>query len=324
MLGDYIEIAAKKQSSSLHFKKAIFWLYVYVFYINIYKNHLSLTRYHAIVALIMKIQTTLSPIDALKWYAAMDVDAVLSTDPNRWVVKAIAPKLGSASTLHSVRNDNKSNVIPEFAQQISGTNKEQNGVSSRSLVDDVTTLEQLKESLLSFNGCDLKKTATNTVFSDGISTSKIMFIGEAPGASEDATGIPFCGDSGKLLDNMISTIGLSRQKNIYITNTIFWRPPANRRPTQDEVEMCRPFVEKHIALIQPDLLILVGATAVTSLLGDLQISKIRQEYYQYQNQYLTKSITTTALFHPAYLMRQPFQKKATWYDLLKIQEFLGG
>ena len=249
------------------------------------------------------MKTTLSAKDSLKWYAAMDVEHVLSTDPNRWVVTPKpAPQIRQAQQIPTLLVDNNS--------------------TSRALADAATNLEQLQSSLLAFNGCDLKKTATHTVFADGNSTAKIMLIGEAPGSSEDETGIPFCGDSGKLLDNLLATINLSREANIYISNAVFWRPPANRRPTKEEVEICRPFVEKHIALIRPDLLILVGATAVTSLLGDFEITKIRQEYHQYQNQYLTKPITTTAIFHPAYLMRQPFQKKAMWFDLLKIQEFL--
>ena len=279
----------------------------------------------------MNKNETISPIDALKWYDAMDVDSVLSTDPNRWAkvlhkvsssseLVATSGGVGRKSDLILPEIPTNARALPRIAE--SGISQS-DSLSSRILADKSTNLEELKAALLAFDGCDLKKTATNTVFGDGISTSKIMLIGEAPGASEDATGIPFCGESGKLLDNMISTIGLTRSKNVYITNTIFWRPPANRRPTNEEIEICRPFVEKHIALVQPDLLILVGATAVTSLLGDLQISKIRQEYYQYKNQYLAKPITTTALFHPAYLLRQPFQKKATWSDLLKIQEFLG-
>lgn len=185
------------------------------------------------------------------------------------------------------------------------------------------SLKELKDSVLNFTGCDLKKTAINTVFADGVESSKIMVIGEAPGATEDKQGIPFCGDSGQLLDNMLASIGLSRKTNIYITNIIFWRPPANRRPTTEEVALCLPFVERHIAIIKPKLIILVGSTAVTSLLGDgLQISKIRQEYYNYKNKYLDYPITTTALFHPAYLMRQPMQKKTTWHDLRKIKEFI--
>ncbi len=195
--------------------------------------------------------------------------------------------------------------------------------ASRELADSANTIAELREIVMNFDGCELKKLATNTVFADGNPKAKIMLIGEAPGASEDAQGIPFCGDSGKLLDKMLASIGLSRESNAYITNTIFWRPPANRQPTTEEIEICRPFVEKHIALIDPALIILVGSTAATSLLGNnAGISKIRQEYYQYTNQYLQKPITTTALFHPAYLLRQPMQKKTTWYDLLKIQQYI--
>lgn len=198
-----------------------------------------------------------------------------------------------------------------------------NTTTSRSLADNATTLDELKLIVSNFDGCEIKKAATNTVFGDGMRDAKIMVIGEAPGASEDALGVPFCGDSGKLLDNMLKSIGLYRDKNFYITNTIFWRPPANRAPTPEEIEICRPFVEKHIALINPSLLILVGATAVTSLLGNhLQISKVRQEYYMYNNQYLKSPITTTAIFHPAYLLRQPMQKKTSWYDLLKIKGYI--
>ena len=176
---------------------------------------------------------------------------------------------------------------------------------SRSIVDSITNIDDLKNALMNFDGCSLKFGAKNTVFGDGVRESEIMLIGEAPGATDDETGIPFCGESGILLGNMLKSIGLVREKNFYITNTMFWRPPANRAPTDEEIEICRPFVEKHIALIKPKLLILVGSTAVTSLLGKhLQISKIRQEYYNYTNKYLvysknTDGITTTALFHPA-------------------------
>ncbi|MES2215045.1 MAG: uracil-DNA glycosylase [Pseudomonadota bacterium] len=195
--------------------------------------------------------------------------------------------------------------------------------SSNEPQDKASMLAALKNKVMSFDLCALKHTATNTVFGDGAIDASIMIIGEAPGATEDAEGIPFCGESGKLLDNMLASIGLSRKTNVYITNTAFWRPPGNRRPSDEEIEQCRPFVEEHIAIIDPKLLILVGSTAVESLLGKhLQISKIRQEHYHYTNKCLTRSITTTALFHPAYLLRQPMQKKTTWYDLLKIKEFL--
>jgi DNA polymerase len=238
--------------------------------------------------------------NALNWYDIMEID--LLSPPKKQKSSTKLPNPGIAI--------NNKKVADEVA------------VGSRALADKASNLEELKNAVMNFAGIDLKNTAMNTVFSDGV-VSNIMFIGEAPGASEDEQGIPFCGQSGQLLDNMLLSIGLSRKENIYITNTIFWRPPANRRPTNEEIEICRPFVEKHIALIKPKLLVLVGATALTSLLGEhLQISRIRQEYYQYTNQYLSTAITTTAIFHPAYLLRQPFQKKSTWYDLLKIQQFL--
>jgi DNA polymerase len=195
--------------------------------------------------------------------------------------------------------------------------------SSRELANRATSLDELKNIIENFDGCELKNFATNTVFADGTRGAPILLVGEAPGAKEDEEGIPFCGESGILLDKMLEAIGLSRKNNVYITNTIFWRPPANRRPTSSEIAICRPFVEKHIALAKPKLIILVGSTAITSLLGkEFGISEVRQEIHQYQNEYLDKPISTTAIFHPAYLLRQPMQKKTTWYDLLKIKDFI--
>lgn len=195
--------------------------------------------------------------------------------------------------------------------------------NARESANSASTISQLRNCVKNFEGCSLKSFAKNTVFSDGIESAKILLIGEAPGAKEDEQGIPFCGESGQLLDKMMATIGLCRRKNTYITNTVFWRPPANRRPTNEEIEICKPFVEKHIALIKPKLIILVGGTATTSLLGTSEgISYIRQNNHSYMNQYLSESIKTTAIFHPAYLLRQPMKKKDTWYDLLKIQKII--
>lgn len=194
---------------------------------------------------------------------------------------------------------------------------------ARKLATAAQNIDELKKYVEEFDGCALKNFAANTVFADGTRDAKVLLVGEAPGANEDKYGIPFCGESGKLLDKMLETINLARDKNTYITNTIFWRPPGNRRPTQDEIDVCRPFVEKHIALIDPELIILVGATAATSLLGKHEgISKIRRNSYQYNNDYLSSTKTVMALFHPAYLLRQPSQKKETWFDLIKIQQFL--
>lgn len=191
---------------------------------------------------------------------------------------------------------------------------------TRELADKAKTLEQLKEIVMNFDKLSICKTAINTVFSDGKADAKIIAIGEAPGASEDEQGIPFCGASGFLLDKMFSSVGLSRLHNIYITNTVFWRPPGNRRPTPEETMVCLPFVEKHIALINPDLLLLVGATACSSILANCDsISKIKSKKHTYTNRYLAKEIPVEIIFHPAYLLRQPKMKKDTWFDLLKIK-----
>jgi uracil-DNA glycosylase len=214
-------------------------------------------------------------------------------------------------------------TLPELTKKQATKEPSKNSLDARNLADNAKSLDELRKIIENFEGCDLKNFANKTVFSDGPADAKILLIGEAPGASEDEQGVPFCGESGIMLDRMLESIGLSRTRNAYITNSIFWRPPANRRPTPGEIEICKPFVEKHIALIKPELIILVGGTATTALLGNKQnISDIRENYYEYTNQYLEKPILTTAIFHPAFLLRQPSKKKDTWFDLLKIRDLL--
>ncbi|MCE2926365.1 MAG: uracil-DNA glycosylase [Rickettsiales bacterium] len=194
--------------------------------------------------------------------------------------------------------------------------------SARAIADRCQTLEELKEAVMAFDGCALKKTAIKTVFADGNPNAKIMLIGEAPGAQEDIQGIPFCGPSGLLLDKMLASIGLSRD-SIYITNTVFWRPPGNRQPSKEETAICLPLVEKHIALIAPKLIILSGGTATSTLLSqDTSISKLRGKFYAYQNNYLPSEIQTAVTYHPSYLLRTPAQKKSAWADLLMIKKQL--
>lgn len=250
----------------------------------------------------------------IKWLNEMGIDYYFSLEKDsKNLVKEISPK--------------KDKHLLKINEELAKSNALDRGnleMESRVLANKASSILELKQMVENFEGCELKNFATNTVFADGIESAEIMLIGEAPGATEDERGIPFCGESGKLLDNMLATIGISRTKNAYITNTIFWRPPANRKPTDHEISVCKPFVEKHIALIKPKLIILVGSTATTSLLGKNQgITFIRQNDYPYTNQYLTDAITTTAIFHPAYLLRQPMQKKVTWFDLLKIKEKYG-
>ena len=194
---------------------------------------------------------------------------------------------------------------------------------ARQLADNAKDIDELKQAVENFDGyLDIKKLATNTVFGEGNRNAEIMIIGEAPGNSEDLEGRPFCGYSGQLLDSMFKSIGLNRE-SLYITNTLFWRPPGNRTPTQEETDICRPFVEKHIALINPKLIICMGATALKDLINtDLTITKARREIFLYTNKYLDREIKTTPLFHPSYLLRQSIKKKNTWGDLLNIKNIL--
>ena len=182
--------------------------------------------------------------------------------------------------------------------------------------------ENLRNEVLKLD-CNLKDVATNVVLGDGNPDSEIMFIGEAPGAEEDKIGKPFVGQAGKLFDEMISYIGLSRSKNIYITNIVFWRPPGNRTPTSQEILTCLPLTRKHIKLINPKILILMGNVAAKSLLSIREgISKIREKNHLYTDQESKISIPVKAIYHPAYLLRNPIEKKKVWTDLKDLHKYL--
>jgi DNA polymerase len=185
------------------------------------------------------------------------------------------------------------------------------------------SLEELRAALEAFDGCPLKATATNLVFSDGNPAARVMLIGEAPGADEDRVGRPFVGVSGQLLDRMLATVGFDRTR-IYITNVLFWRPPGNRTPTPAEVAACLPFVERHVELVAPELLILAGnAAAKTLLLRNEGITRIHGKWFEYQTAGMPRPIPVMPIYHPAYLLRAPAQKRDAWRDLLQIQQRLG-
>ncbi len=170
--------------------------------------------------------------------------------------------------------------------------------------------------------CNLKEIATNVVFSDGNHNSNVMLVGEAPGAKEDLEGRPFVGDAGKLLDKMLDFIQLSR-KNFYISNIVFWRPPGNRTPNDSEISVCLPITRKHIKIINPKLLILIGNIASKNLLNIKEgITKIRGKKHIYIDPDNNLRIPARVIFHPAYLLRNPIEKKKTWDDLLEIDEFI--
>ena len=184
--------------------------------------------------------------------------------------------------------------------------------------DKTKRLDLLKKTIINLKNCDLKKGAKNIVFSDGNPKSKIMLIGEAPGANEDQEGLPFVGRAGQLLDKMLSAISLDRNK-VYISNIINYRPPDNRRPTEEEIKRYLPFITKHIEIIDPKIIVLLGSTAMNALVGNsIVISKMRGKWIEKQFGSCKTSIIIT--FHPAFLMRQPAQKKLSWIDLKMIRD----
>jgi DNA polymerase len=184
--------------------------------------------------------------------------------------------------------------------------------------DKASNLESLKKSIQNIKNCSLKNNATNMVFSDGNPKSKIMLIGEAPGANEDQEGLPFVGRAGILLDKMLASINLDRKK-VYISNIINYRPPDNRRPTDEEIKRYLPFITKHIEIINPKILVLLGSTSMNALIGnEVVISKMRGKWIEKKFGNCKTSVIIT--FHPAFLMRQPAQKKMAWIDLKLIRD----
>jgi DNA polymerase len=196
--------------------------------------------------------------------------------------------------------------------------------SARALAAAAGSLAELEAALRGFDGCSLKMTATSTVFCDGVPGSRVMLVGEAPGADEDRQGKPFVGVSGQLLDRMLGWIGLDRATNVYIANAIYWRPPGNRPPTTAEVAACLPFIQRQIELASPEILVLLGASAAQALLGTTGgIGRLRGRWHDYRLP-SGRSLQTIATFHPAYLLRSPGQKRESWRDLLTIKNKLSG
>jgi uracil-DNA glycosylase len=184
------------------------------------------------------------------------------------------------------------------------------------------TLDELRDRLAAFEGCALKTTATQLVFEDGVRDARIMLVGEAPGAEEDRTGKPFVGRAGQLLDRMLAAIGLDRT-NVYIANVVPWRPPGNRTPSPLEVAACLPFIRRQIELIGPDVLVCLGAPSMQALLDIKEgILKSRGRWTRFSLG--DREIPAMALLHPAYLLRQPLQKRLAWRDLRAIRRVLDG
>jgi len=185
---------------------------------------------------------------------------------------------------------------------------------------DIQTIGELEKFIKNSDKCLLKKTAKKTVIADGSPQAKLMIIGEAPGKEEDEQGKPFVGQAGKLLNKMLAAINLQR-KNVYITNVIPWRPPNNRTPTSEEILQCLPYLQKHIEIIKPNFLLLLGATAAKAILSTpLSISKLRNKWHIYNSINLNIKIKTLVSYHPAFLLRSPASKKEAWKDLQFLQK----
>jgi DNA polymerase len=254
----------------------------------------------------------------LAFYLEAGVDCALMEEPANRLSdpeaiprpsEAPRPKAAATSAPALPLPRNEAALAPEAAIQ-----------SAREAARTAPTLEVLRDLLEKFEGCALKSTATRLVFADGNPQARIMFVGEAPGREEDLEGLPFVGRSGKLLDRMIAAIGLDRT-SAYIANVIPWRPPGNRTPTPQETQICLPFIQRQIELVNPDVVVTLGNPSTQTLLSTREgIMKTRGRWFDYDTG--TRVIRAMATFHPAYLLRSPSYKRMAWQDLRAIAKAL--
>jgi uracil-DNA glycosylase len=262
--------------------------------------------------------------ELLHFYAEAGVDTPLEDAPvDRF--SQIEAKRVAASPTQTVRPSQQQRPEQPAASQPAPSTLSKASVPddakiamARQLASSAATLEELREQLAAFDGCNLKFTAKNLVFADGNPASPIMFVGEAPGREEDLEGVPFIGRSGQMLDHMFAAIGLDRT-SVYIANTIPWRPPGNRTPTPLETEICRPFFERQIELANPRLLVALGGPAAKALTNATEgILRLRGNW----KAHLTASgiqIPVMPTLHPAYLLRNPAQKRFAWRDFVNVK-----
>jgi len=269
----------------------------------------------------------------LAWLLEAGADEAIGETPvDRFASKKSNPPLeggsknSSEAKNFSGRGTASANITPprsSFAAstlpQGEGVRKEEDSIgTAQELARAANSLAELKAALESFEGCALKKSASHTVFADGSPASRIMLIGEAPGRDEDRIGLPFVGRAGKLLDKMLAAIHLDRT-SAYITNVINWRPPENRDPSPEEAAMCLPFLRRHIELVNPGIIILLGAVAARHVMGFSEgIMKLRGRWLEYRVGDVMVPVLPT--LHPAYLLRQAAHKKLAWRDLQAAEQ----
>ncbi len=272
-----------------------------------------------------------SALELLRWQVEIGIDIALEETPVNHFALAAAParSMPVQNPENSAQRSDmpKERTLPERkpvtaappapALANAAVPGDEAVQSAREMSAAAQSLDELREAMGRFEGCNLRLTAKHLVFADGNPNARVMLVGEAPGRDEDEQGLPFVGRSGQLLDRMLAAIGLDRSK-VYITNVIAWRPPGNRTPTPQETEICRPFVERHIELAAPEILVLMGGPAAKTILGTtLGITQIRGKWNT-----VTiggRQIETLPMLHPAYLLRQPAQKGLAWQDLLKLK-----
>ena len=262
--------------------------------------------------------TATDPVTLLRWYVDAGVDETIGDAPiNRFETPepaaAPAAPVEKPAQIKQQPSSAKPDVItPEPADQTAAT--------AKALAEGCDTLEALHAAIESFDQCPLKATAQNLVFSDGNPEAGLMLIGEAPGADEDRQGLPFVGVSGQLLDRMLAAIERDRT-SAYITNILPWRPPGNRKPTPFVSELCLPFLQRHIELVQPKVIVLLGGTSAATLLNTTTgITKLRGKWDTYKVH--GADVPTLPTYHPAYLLRQPALKRDAWRDMLSLQKRL--
>jgi len=265
---------------------------------------------------------------ALQWHLDAGCDECVGDEPiNRFELIDAAPVMAAPQQNQVLANATTSAPASPGVSRGTKVNPREvdNNQQVRSavmLAAEAKSIDDLRQALDTFEGCILKKTATNLVLSDGPADAKLMLVGEAPGAEEDRQGVPFVGPSGQLLNAILASVGIAREE-VMVSNTVFWRPPGNRTPTTQEAAVCKPFIERLIELVDPKVLICVGAPSAHTLLGETQgIGRLRGKWFSFQTPNLSHPIDATALFHPAYLLRTPIKKRDVWNDIRMIKRKL--
>jgi uracil-DNA glycosylase len=256
----------------------------------------------------------------LRWYVEMGVDEAIGDEPvNRLAPRAPPPTATIRPTEPEAATPQPVRAVAASPPAAFTDSLGEAAQSARLLAASADTLAALEAAIIGFDGCALKRTATNTVIADGNPAAPVMIIGEAPGADEDRIGRPFVGRAGQLLDQMLAAIGLARE-GVLITNVIYWRPPGNRTPTTDEIAACVPFVLRHVALVRPRVLVLAGGTAARALLPPGPgITRLRGRWFDLAIPGLDQPVPTLPMFHPSFLLRAPERKREAWRDLLALR-----